>query len=120
MVAEALGQRRGLYGIRYFETIIARQSKLIDALSTEVVDLKARSMRNNLLFYNFREIQNENCEESVNIFSQNDLSINAHEGLIIEACHRVGPPRSTNARPRPIVARFMSEKMKEYILFSVV
>ena len=104
--------------IDLLKAIIARQSKLIDALSTEVVDLKARSMRNNLLFHNFKEIQNENCEESVNMFLQNGLRINAHEGLIIEACHRVGPPRSTNARPRPIVARFMSLKMKEYILDS--
>ena len=64
-------------------------------------------MKANLLFHNITEEHNEIYEEKVNHIIQNNLRLNPYEeGLLIEACHRVGPPHSKHARPRPIVARF--------------
>ena len=103
--------------IELLNATVTRQNKLIDSLNAEVIDLKARSMKANLLFHNITEDQNEYCEEKVNHFIQNNLSLNPYEeGLFIEACHRVGPPRSKHARPRPIVARFQNTKIKDHIL----
>ena len=56
-------------------------------------------MKANLLFHNITEEQNENWEKKVKYFMQNNLSPNSYkEGLFIEACHRVGPPRSKHSR----------------------
>ena len=36
--------------------------------------------------------------------------------MFIGGCHNVGPPRSKHSHPRPIVARFKNNKIKEHIL----
>ena len=100
--------------IELLKATVTRQNKLIDSLNAEVIDLKARSMKANLLFHNITEEQNENCEEEINHILFKTTSVLT--GLFIEACHRVGPPRSKHARPRPIVARFQNTKIKDHIL----
>ena len=55
---------------------VTRQNKRIDSLSAEVVDLKAQSMKNNILFHNIQEDERECCEEKVIHFIQNKLEIN--------------------------------------------
>ena len=81
-------------------------------LSEAVIDLQSRSMRDNLLFYNFPECPSteerysEDCQSKVLDFCENTLEIeNARLGIKIDRAHRIG--RFDPAKkPRPIVVKF--------------
>lgn len=80
-------------------------------LSEEVIDLQSRSMRPNLLFFNFVECANdeerrmENCREKILDFCENPLGMNgAKQRIKIDGAHRIG--RFVAGKKRPIVVRF--------------
>ena len=75
-------------------------------LHESVVDLKARSMRQNLLFHNI-EVEREDCTEVMYNLLQEKLEISDARGTIkIERAHRVGRKRCDRRKPRAIVAKF--------------
>ena len=83
----------------------------INRLSEEVIDKQARSMRDNLLFFNFQEQRtpddrkNENCIKIIHDFCENILQIQDVQSTIkIDRAHRVGG-FITN-KTCPIVAKF--------------
>ena len=76
-------------------------------LHESVVDLKARSMRDNLLFHNIEEVEREDCTEVIYELLQEKLEIpDAKSTIKIERAHRVGRKRGNRHKPRAIVAKF--------------
>ena len=80
-------------------------------LSEEMIDLQSRSMRDNLLFYNFKEAtlpearKDENCMKTIFEFCQNTLEMtNVQSTIKIDRAHRVGI--YSNGKTRPIVVKF--------------
>ena len=77
------------------------------ALTNSVIDLKARSMRNNLIFYNIQESDEENTTEKILSLMEEKLVIkDAKAKVKIDRSHRLGRKRSNESKPRPIVVKF--------------
>ena len=102
------------------------------SLADDVIDLKCRSMRDNLLFFGITEVTNsapitepsglserpmivsENCEDTVLDFCENVLNIdNPDRHIAIDRAHRIG--RYNRGKIRPIVAKFKDTKSKTLI-----
>ncbi|KAK3094866.1 hypothetical protein FSP39_007262 [Pinctada imbricata] len=86
-----------------------------DELREDVLDLKCRSMRDNLLFYGIPEEDGEDCEESITELVSDKMKI--RKVVRFERVHRVGRRRVGNHRgpPRPIVAKFSSYKDRDLV-----
>ena len=81
-------------------------SKKREELANEkLLDLEARSMRENLIFYGLAEQTSgmENCESLVKNFITTKLGIDA-SGMSFDRAHRLGGQRAR--KPRPIVVKF--------------
>ena len=113
------------------------QDKLQDTMDSEnhqlreeIVDLKSRSMRDNLLFFNFAEHKtskqyviflrdktnrkNESCIDKVYDFCEWELNMhNVRDNVKIDRDHRIGPYKPNKVRP--IVAKFNFYQDKESI-----
>ncbi|KAH3747959.1 hypothetical protein DPMN_182395 [Dreissena polymorpha] len=97
-----------------FETISKDFEKIRadnKSLSDDVVDLKDRSMRNNLLFFNFDkentfdDRKHENCTNKIYEFCEKDLAMSgARDTIRIDRAHRIG--NYETGSKRPIVVRF--------------
>lgn len=78
-------------------------------LKAEILDLRCRQMRDNLMFYKIPEERNEtdnDCVEKVLDLIENDLEIpNAKTEIKLHRAHRVG--RYNPTKIRPIVAKFV-------------
>jgi hypothetical protein len=91
------------------------QQRSVEAeLKAEIIELKCRSMRDNLMFYKIKEERDENCEAKVLEFIENELNIeNAQTEIKLHRAHRVGAYNSS--RIRPIVAKFAFYPDKERV-----
>ena len=97
----------------------ADKNDKIDKLEKHNIDLQARSMRDNRVFYNIQEM--ESVEEEITSESlvldviKSKLSI--AEDVRFERVHRMGSKFSRNGerRIRPIVAKFSEFKVKEKV-----
>ena len=96
-------------------------------LSEDILDIQSRSMRDNLLFFNFTEVgtadgrSNEDCTTKILDFCETTLQMNdATENIKIDRAHRIG--RYNSDKQRPIVVKFnyhqdkLSVKRKAYEL----
>ena len=88
--------------VKNFETM----SQELDA---KLNDLEARSMRENLLFYGFKENDGENCEDLILDLIKTKLEINS--SISLDRVHRIGKPKDKGTRP--IVAKFHNYKDRE-------
>jgi len=88
-------------------------------LSENLLDLQARSMRENLLFFNFDEEtsyelrKTENCVEKILDFCEQKLGLdNAKNTIRLDRAHRLGS--FEHGKKRPIVTKFnfYGDKMK--------
>lgn len=88
-------------------------SKQASDLDEKLIDLQARSMRDNLMFYGIREGGDvENCDNLVKTFCTDVLHVdNAHD-LQFDRVHRVG---QKSAKTRPIVAKFHNYTDREKV-----
>ena len=85
-------------------------------LQESVIDLKARSMRDNLLFYNVEEEERENTDEKIYQILEEKLQIpDARSRIKIDRSHRVGRKRHAQRKPRAIVVKFNYFKDREHI-----
>ncbi|KAJ8307756.1 hypothetical protein KUTeg_014692 [Tegillarca granosa] len=75
-----------------------------DRLKHELLDIKMRSMRDNLLFFNITETNGEDCVNVIDEFCGNKLGIRDAKDIKIDRAHRIGKYRDN--KPRPIVAKF--------------
>ena len=78
-------------------------------LQESVIDLNplARSMRDNLLFYNVEEEERENTDEKIYRILEEKLQIpDARNRIKIDQSHRVGRKHHMQRKPRAIVVKF--------------
>ena len=77
-------------------------------LKEQLIDLKCREMRDNLLFYNVKEERDETDDACVNKvlgIMEDDMKIDsARLNIKLHRAHRIG--RYANGKTRPIVAKF--------------
>ena len=80
-------------------------------MSEDILDLQSRSMRDNLLFFNFKECDtadgraSEDCSKIVLDFCTDTLQMpEAQDSLKLDRAHRIG--RYNPSKKRPIVVKF--------------
>lgn len=93
------------------------QMKLVNTdLKEDILDIKSRNMRDNLIFTNIPERQAEDTEQVLVDFLSTKLNIN---NVKIERAHRMKQRTDRNTQgppaPRPIVAKFSFFKDREAI-----
>ena len=73
-------------------------------------------MRDNILFHNVPEDENENTSEKIYKILEENLQISdAREKIKIDRSHRVGTKRDGNRKPRAIVVKFNYFQDREHI-----
>ena len=83
-----------------------QNSNVLKTLAYKSIDLEARSRRNNLIFYGFAEMYDENCFSAIREFIKRQLDLDADKMYIARA-HRLGPRKIGFMAPRrPIIANF--------------
>ena len=89
-------------------------------IARELVDIRAYSMRSNLIFYNIPETLHENPEQVVaSVLTK--MEIPRASEIEIERAHRLGKPRQSHGntedttKPRPLIAKFLRYHDKENI-----
>ena len=91
---------------------VSKLSEKYDSLSEELLDVQTRSMRDNLLFYNIKEIGGqEDCKQKIQMLCQQSLGIT--DAIEIDRAHRIG--KSVRDKTRPIVAKFRSSDQREMV-----
>lgn len=82
-----------------------------------ILDLQARSMRDNLVFSGIPENTQENPEKTLMDFMQPHLKLPPEKTkrITFHRVHRIGNLNSDSTRPRPIVAKFEHFKDKEFV-----
>ncbi|XP_046337868.1 protein unc-13 homolog C-like [Haliotis rufescens] len=78
-------------------------------LRESVVDLRCRSMRDNLVFTNIPEAPLEECEKVLRDFIKHELHMDS-DPIKFKRVHRIGRKNyqaGPDARPRPLIARFL-------------
>ena len=86
------------------------------ALKNRVIDLQARSMRDNVIFYNINEMKDEDQTDIVHGILENQLEfVNAKDTVKIDRAHRLGRPIPAlfTTRPRAIVCKFIFFRTKK-------
>lgn len=83
-------------------------------LREDIIDMQARSMRDNLLFFGLKEDREENCTDVVLDFCENVLEMtNAKDRLEIDRAHRLGKFKPD--KTRPIVVKFNKFTQREEV-----
>ena len=110
------------------ETTLSKLTKDVNAMSETVtfkcecaIKLESHSRRNNLIFYNITEEENESTtmtEDTLYIFMEEKLKMEEEKAsnICIEKAHRLGKRKDDN-KPCPIIAKFTFHEDKEHILF---
>ncbi|CAG2247120.1 unnamed protein product [Mytilus edulis] len=93
---------------------VTDQSNVIQKMEESLIDLKCRSMKNNLIFSGLQYQKDEHVEEKLRNFLQNELKINHR--IEFGNAHRFGKQGFNGTRP--IVARFLFRKDLEMVLSS--
>ena len=98
---------------------IAKNEKDIQYLKGDVIELQAKSMMGNLIFYNIKEAPNESSEVTKTLlkaFMKDELKIaeDTVSTVTFDIVHRLGKQRLH--KTRPIVAKFNPYKRKEIVL----
>jgi hypothetical protein len=89
------------------------ESEEIKSLKESVLDLKCRSMKNNLIFTGLNRVQNEDTEDLLRGFLHHELEINYR--IEFGNVHRFKTRSGDNRRP-PIVARFLYHSDLRFVL----
>lgn len=97
------------------DSVMNAYEQKTEKINDEILDIKARSMRENLLFYGIKESstnEKENCEQLVKDMINCHLQLDA-KNITLDRVHRLGPKRSN--RIRPIVAKFHNYSTRETV-----
>ncbi|CAB3983606.1 Hypothetical predicted protein [Paramuricea clavata] len=85
-------------------------------LHNAVIDLQARSMRDNLIFYNIQEREHENTTKIIHDLLEEKIGmVNAKETVKIDRSHRLGKRRNEPSKPRPIIVKFNYHQDREFV-----
>ena len=92
--------------VQILEGRLSRTETEVAELREEVLQQQARSMRDNLKFFNIQEVEKENCEETLRQFLRTEMKISEEKmkQIKFDRVHRIGP--KTQTRHRFIVAKF--------------
>ncbi|CAC5407606.1 unnamed protein product [Mytilus coruscus] len=110
-------------GIKFVVSEVEDIYKLIrqenQKLKNDIVDIQARSMRDNLVFVGINEFQNETPDKTEAIireFLMNDLKMSQEDADVIkfDRVHRTG---SLEKKPRPIIAKFTEYRQREKVSY---
>ena len=98
--------------MQVMKSIIINLDRRVTQQENEIVDLRGRSMRDNILIHNLKEEENENLDTKVIGL------IKAHMNLDVEfiRIHRNGPKHPGNPKPRIITGKLKNYNDKEHIL----
>ena len=81
-------------------------TSVLKTLAYKSIDLEARSRRNNLIFWEFVEIPNENCFAIIRGFIADRLDLDP-QNMYLSRAHRLGPRKIGSRNPRrPIIVNF--------------
>lgn len=95
------------YEISLIKSYVIKQDEHLNCLHEQVLDLRSRSMKNNILFHNVPEKDRENITETVKNILEKDLKMTNVENVEIDNAHRLGEKRFVhNRKPRPVIVRF--------------
>lgn len=83
---------------------LEKLEQMNSTLNNRVIDLQARSMRDNLIFYNLKESKDENTTEVVHSLIESHFGIEDAKSIRIDRSHRMGKQRGS--KPWAIVAKF--------------
>ena len=78
---------------------IEKLEKENEILNKSIIDLKARSMRDNLLFYNIPESKDENTTEIIHKLLEEKLKIEDSYKIKIDRSHRLGREKQGVKKP---------------------
>ena len=81
---------------------LERDNATIQSMRNKIIYLQARSMRDNLLFFNIPEHEKENTTEIIHDLLEQKIEIeDAHKHVKIDRSHRIGRKReATKNRDR--------------------
>ncbi len=114
LAAENASLRDSVKSLTENMTHLSEENKKI---KETVIDLQARSMRDNLVFSGIPESAEEDPEATVKNFIKTYLKLpeDTVENICFERVHRMGAKKPGAPRPRPIVAKFGYFKQKEQV-----
>ena len=93
--------------------ILERDNK---TMRDKIIDIQARSMRDNLLFFNMPELEKENTTEMIHELLESKIGItDARNTVKIDRSHRIGRKRDGDRKPRPIVVKFNYHQDREFV-----
>ena len=102
---------------------LTRAEKEVGDLKEEMLLQQARSMKDNLKFFNIPEEEDEECEETLRNFLKVEMKVNAvnMNKIHFDRVHRIGAPQRQMTedglqRHRPIVAKFNPYVGKSIVL----
>ena len=107
-------QKKQDTSIKSIEERITRIEARNADLQRELVDMKSRSMRSNLVFYNLPEKEKDDPFAVLRELLEKTMAIDKSNQIEIERAHRLGGKRD-DGKPRPIVAKFLRYQDKECI-----
>lgn len=97
---------------------LTRAEKQVDDLREQLLVTEARSMRDNLMFYNIPEDNTlgKDMESTLRAFLREEMSISDEDmkSISFDRVHRIGAKRAQWSRP--IVAKFTTSKGKDIVL----
>ena len=107
---------------------LCKMSQQSNMQQMRIIDLEVRSRRNNLIFFNISEPENEtnfDCENVLLNFLHNRLELGHSDidKIVFQQVHRLGKrcrgqlPKGDDPKPRPIIAGFRDYKLREEVLF---
>ena len=102
--------------IQSLEKKVAKIEAENTKMQNELVDIRARSMRSNLVLYNLPEKEKEDPFETVRELFAVKMKIDVNHEIEIERAHRI-EGKKDDGRPRPIVIKFLryQDKAREYV-----
>lgn len=86
----------------------------INTMEDKMVDLEARSRRNNLIFHGIEEANKEDCRKTAYDAIEIGCEMDPR-GIRIERAHRIGRRRPNATKPRPLIVRFLDFHDKENV-----
>ena len=97
---------------------IENLEQLNSTLNSRVIDLQARSMRDNLIFYNIKESDREDTTEIIKDIIENTLGIENAKSIKIDRSQRMGKKQAkrTTKQLAIVVAKFNYFLDKEQVL----
>jgi hypothetical protein len=101
------------------EGMIAQMRTKMTMQDEKILDLTARSMRDNVVIQGIPENKKESWDDTkqlVTNFLKNKMKIRNTDDILIDRAHRMGAKQQgVNAKPRPVVAKLMTQKSKDII-----